>query len=80
MLVHAVVHGWSLLLGRGVELAHLGSIGILRMSRLGCSLLAGGLSLLLLLNTRGRFVGGGILEVHGWHERPSELLLGDEWV
>jgi hypothetical protein len=63
-----------------MELVHLHGIGILRMRRLSCSLLASGLGLLLLLNPRSRLIGRRILEVHWWHERPRELLLGDERV
>jgi hypothetical protein len=82
LLIHAVVHGRSLWLRlrRSVELIHLRGIRILRMRRLRCSLFAGRLGLLLLLNTRSGLVGRRILEVHWRHEWPSEFLLGDERV
>lgn len=82
LLVHAIVHGRGLRLGLrwSMELVHLHGIGILRMRRLSCSLFARGLGLLLLLNPRSRLIGRRILEVHWWHERPRELLLGDERV
>jgi hypothetical protein len=63
-----------------MELVHLHGIGILCMRRLSCSLFASGLGLLLLLNPRSRLIGRRILKVHWWHERPRELLLGDERV
>lgn len=86
MWVHAIVHGRGLRLGLGLglrwsmKLVHLHGIGILRMRRLSCSLFASSFGLLLLLNSRCRFSGRRILEVHWGHERPRELLLGDERV
>jgi hypothetical protein len=50
------------------------------MRCLGRSLFAGGLGTLLLLNAWGGLAGSRIFEIHGWHERPGELLLGNEWV
>jgi hypothetical protein len=63
-----------------VELVHLHGVGILHMRCLGRSLFAGGLGTLLLLNAWGGLAGSRIFEIHGWHERPGELLLGNEWV
>jgi hypothetical protein len=63
-----------------VELIHLHGVGILRMRSLGRSLFAGSLGTLLLLNTWGGLAGSRVLEVHRWHERSGELLLGDERV
>lgn len=82
LLVHAIVHGRGLRRGLrwSVELVHLHGIGILRMRRLSCSLFASGFGLLLLLNPRSWLIGRRILEIHWWHERPRELLLGDKRV
>lgn len=79
LLVHSVVHGWSLRVGRLMELVHLYRVGILHLSRLCCSLFAGSLSLLLLLNTRSDgLVERRVLQVHWRHKRPGELLLSDK--
>lgn len=82
LLVHAIVHGRGLRwrLRWSMELVHLHGIGILRMRRLSCSLFASSFGLLLLLNPRSWLIGRRILEIHWWHEWPSELLLGDERV
>lgn len=63
-----------------MELIHLHGICILRMRRLSCSLFASSFGLLLLLNSRCRFSGRRILEVHWGHEGPREFLLSDERV
>lgn len=81
LLIHAVVYWGRLSMRRGVVLIHLHVVRSLRMRRLCCPLLTGGLGLLLLLDTRcDSLVERRVLQVHRRHEGASELLLGDEWV
>lgn len=78
---HSVVH--RRLRVRRMELVHLHRVGCLSrrvgMGSLSSSLLAGGFGLLLLLNPRWNgLVQRRILQVHGRHKGPGELLLRDE--
>lgn len=78
--VHPIVHGWRLSIGRRMEVVHLHRIGSLSrglsMCRLRGPLLARSFCLLLLLDPWGNgLIQGRVLQVHGRHERPGELLL-----
>lgn len=81
-----IVHGRLLrVCGLLILSSHLGVSSLCRRVRLClsglCPLLAQCFSLLLLLGAwRRRPIQRARLQIHGRHERTSELLLGDEWV